>query len=193
MADEEILEQNQTVEPDVTAASDDNVSAANEDLSPEELKAKLEEAEKKAAEYWDQLLRMKAEMENTRRRTQRDLENAHKYALEKFAVELLPVKDSLELGLQAVEQANGNIDNLRQGTELTLNMLSQAFEKFNLKELNPQGEKFNPEHHQAMSIQENAEVEANTVLAVMQKGYVLNDRLVRPAMVMVSKAAENKE
>lgn len=193
MADEEILEQNQTVEPDVTAASEDNVSAANEDLSPEELKAKLEEAEKKAAEYWDQLLRMKAEMENTRRRTQRDLENAHKYALEKFAVELLPVKDSLELGLQAVEQANGNIDNLRQGTELTLNMLSQAFEKFNLKELNPQGEKFNPEHHQAMSIQENAEVEANTVLAVMQKGYVLNDRLVRPAMVMVSKAAENKE
>ena len=193
MADEEILEQNQAVDADVSAASEDNVSAANEDLSPEDLKAKLEEAEKKAAEYWDQLLRMKAEMENTRRRTQRDLENAHKYALEKFAVELLPVKDSLELGLQAVEQANGNIDNLRQGTELTLNMLSQAFEKFNLKELNPQGEKFNPEHHQAMSIQENAEVEANTVLAVMQKGYVLNDRLVRPAMVMVSKAAENKE
>ena len=191
MADEEILEQNQAVEADEASSSEDNVSAANEDLSPEELKAKLEEAEKKAAEYWDQLLRIKAEMENTRRRTQRDLENAHKYALEKFAVELLPVKDSLELGLQATEQANGNIDNLRQGTELTLNMLSQAFEKFNLKELNPQGEKFNPEHHQAMSMQENAEVEANTVLAVMQKGYLLNDRLVRPAMVMVSKTPEN--
>ena len=105
MADEEILEQNQTVEADETVSSEDNMSAANEELSPEDLKAKLEEAEKKAAEYWDQLLRIKAEMENTRRRTQRDLENAHKYALEKFAVELLPVKDSLELGLQAVEQA----------------------------------------------------------------------------------------
>lgn len=191
MADEDILEQNQAVEADETVKNEDKVSENSNDLSVEELKVKLEEAEKKAADYWDQLLRMKAEMENTRRRTQRDLENAHKYALEKFAVELLPVKDSLELGLQAAEQANGSIENLRQGTELTLNMLSQAFEKFNLKELNPQGEKFNPEHHQAMSIQENAEVEANTVLAVMQKGYVLNDRLVRPAMVMVSKTPEN--
>ncbi len=192
MADEEILDQNQTVEASDTAEHENDTSTASEDLSPDELKAKLQEAEQKAAENWDQLLRIKAEMENMRRRTQRDLENAHKYALEKFAAELLPVKDSLELGLQAAEQASGSIENLRQGTELTLNMLSQAFEKFNLQELNPQGEKFNPEHHQAMSLQENAEVEANTVLAVMQKGYLLNDRLVRPAMVLVSKAPENK-
>ncbi len=146
MADEEILDQNQTVEASDTAEHENDTSTASEDLSPDELKAKLQEAEQKAAENWDQLLRIKAEMENMRRRTQRDLENAHKYALEKF----------------------------------------------NLQELNPQGEKFNPEHHQAMSLQENAEVEANTVLAVMQKGYLLNDRLVRPAMVLVSKAPENK-
>ncbi len=127
-------------------------------------------------------------MDNLRRRTQKDLENAHKFALEKFVSELLPVLDSMALGLDAAKQENSTVESLQQGTELTMNMLKQVFEKFNVTEVDPQGEKFNPDHHQAMSMQENHELEPNTVMAVMQKGYLLNDRLVRPAMVMVSKA-----
>lgn len=197
MSNEEILDKNQQ---DTQAASEDQASpedvleAVNETegeaLSAEQLMDKLDEAEKKATENWDQLLRTKAEMDNIRRRTQKDLENAHKYALEKFISELLAVKDSLELGVQASQQENATVESLREGSEMTLSMLAGVFEKFNVVEINPEGEKFNPEHHQAMSMQPNAELEPNTVMAVMQKGYLLNDRLVRPAMVMVSKAEE---
>lgn len=151
------------------------------------LAAELQEAQKKAEEHWDMLLRSRAEMENLRRRTQKDLENAHKFALEKFMLELLPVKDSMELGL-ATEQAS--VEALREGMALTLNMLQRAFEKFNVVEINPVREKFNPDLHQAMSMQPSAEFEPNTVIAVMQKGYTLNDRLVRPAMVMVSRSPD---
>jgi molecular chaperone GrpE len=163
---------------------------AAEAFSPEELIERLDQAEKKAMDNWDQLLRTKAEMDNIRRRTQKDLENAHKFALEKFVAELLGVKDSLEMGVNASQQENATVEILREGSEMTLTMLSGLFEKFNVVELDPQGEKFNPDHHQAMSIQPSAEHEPNTVMAVMQKGYLLNDRLVRPAMVMVSKAAD---
>jgi molecular chaperone GrpE len=150
--------------------------------------AQLEEARAKADEHWDQLLRIQAELENTRRRAERDVEQAHKFALEKFVGELLPVKDSLEMGLQAASGDDETAVKLREGVELTLKMLSGALEKFGVQELNPEGESFNPEHHQAMTMQESGEVEPNTVMAVMQKGYLLNDRLVRPAMVVVSKA-----
>ena len=126
-------------------------------------------------------------MENLRRRTQIDLENAHKYGIEKLVSELIPVMDSMELGL-AVEEAS--TESLREGMTLTINMVSQMFEKFNIKMIDPMNEKFDPELHQAMTAQPTDDVEPNTVLAVMQKGYVLNERLVRPAMVMVSKAAE---
>ncbi len=197
MSNEEILDKNQQdtqASTDESANPEDVLEAVNETeaeaLSPEELMEKLDEAEKKATENWDQLLRTKAEMDNIRRRTQKDLENAHKYALEKFISELLAVKDSLELGVQASQQENATVESLREGSEMTLSMLAGVFEKFNVVEINPEGEKFNPEHHQAMSMQPNAELEPNTVMAVMQKGYLLNERLVRPAMVMVSKAAE---
>ena len=197
MSNEEILDKNQQdtqASTDEQATPEEALEAVNETeaeaLSPEELMEKLDEAEKKATENWDQLLRTKAEMDNIRRRTQKDLENAHKYALEKFISELLAVKDSLELGVQASQQENATVESLREGSEMTLNMLAGVFEKFNVVEIDPEGEKFNPEHHQAMSMQPNAELEPNTVMAVMQKGYMLNDRLVRPAMVMVSKAAE---
>jgi len=156
----------------------------------EELTLLLEDARSKADEHWDQLLRANAELDNLRRRARQDVENAHKYALEKFAQELLPVKDSLEMGLAA---ASGEVDaaealkQLREGTELTLKMLSTAMEKAGIKEINPLGEAFNPEQHQAMSMQESEEHAPNTVIAVMQKGYQLNDRLIRPAMVVVSK------
>lgn len=184
MSNEEILEQNNESQP---APEAEAATGTAEELSVEQLQARLDEAEKKAADNWDQLLRTKAEMDNLRRRTQKDLENAHKYALEKFVGELLSVKDSLEMGLDAAQQESASIDNLKEGTELTLNMLKQVFDKFNVVELNPQGEKFNPDHHQAMSMQELPDTEPNTVIMVMQKGYLLNDRLVRPAMVAVSK------
>ena len=187
MSNEEILEKNETEAEvsEVEQATEASTQAG--ELSVEVLKQQLEAAEKKAADNWDQLLRTRAEMENIRRRTQKDLENAHKYALEKFVTELLAIKDSLELGLDAAKQESATIEQLTEGTELTLSMLKSVFDKFNVTELNPHNEKFNPEHHQAMSIQEHAEAEPNTVLAVMQKGYLLNDRLVRPAMVLVSK------
>jgi molecular chaperone GrpE len=153
----------------------------------EAIAEQLKQAEQKAAEHWELLLRTKAEMENLRRRTQKDLENAHKFALEKFVMELLPVKDSMELGL-SVETADTVA--LRAGMQLTLSLLKNAFDKFRIAEVNPINEKFNPDLHQAMAMQASAEVEPNTVLAVMQKGYTLNDRIVRPAMVMVSKSAE---
>jgi len=153
----------------------------------EELALMLEEARNKAAENWEQVMRVQAELENSRRRAQRDVENAHKYALEKFALELLPVKDSLEMGLAAATGEDANIEKLREGTELTLKMLGNAMEKFGIKEVNPEGQPFNPELHQAMTMQESEQHEPNTVTAVMQKGYLLNDRLIRPAMVVVCK------
>ena len=188
MSNEETLEQNPEQQAQEPTEQAEEASEQAAELSVEELQAKLEQAEQKAKENWDQLLRTKADMDNLRRRTQKDLESAHKFALEKFVTELLSVKDSLEMGLDATQQESASVESLREGTELTLNMLKQVFEKFNVVELDPQGEKFNPDHHQAMSMQENAELEPNTVMAVMQKGYLLNDRLVRPAMVMVSKA-----
>lgn len=158
------------------------------ETSPEKLAQLLEEAHAKAEENWEKVVRVQAELENSQRRAQRDIENAHKYALEKFAQELLPVKDSLEMGLAAAEGSDHEVaDKLREGTELTLKMLGSAMEKFGIKEVNPEGEAFNPEWHQAMTMQESAEHEPNTVMAVMQKGYLLNERLLRPAMVVVSK------
>jgi len=153
-----------------------------------ELHALLEDARTKADEHWNQCLRLQAEIDNLRKRHQRDLENAHKFALDRFAAELLPVKDSLEMGIAAA--AGGDtVDpvKLKEGSELTLKMLASAMEKFGIVEVNPQGERFDPQFHEAMSLQERADVEANTVVTVVQKGYLLNERLIRPAMVIVSR------
>jgi molecular chaperone GrpE len=154
-----------------------------EDAITEQLKV----AEEKAAENWELLLRTKAEMDNLRRRTQKDLESAHKFALEKFVQELLPIMDSMELGLAS---ENVDAEALREGMQLTLSMLQNAFNKFNIAAIDPMNQKFDPELHQAMAMQPSNELEPNTVMSVMQKGYTLNERLVRPAMVMVSKAGE---
>ena len=155
--------------------------------SEDELLQQLKQAEKKAEENWELLLRTKAEMENLRKRTEKDLEKAHKYGIEKFVSEMLPVKDSMEMGLAAQD---ATVDSLHEGMELTLNMFNSALEKLGVKEINPENEAFDPELHQAMTMQETDQVEASTVLTVMQKGYVLNERLVRPAMVVVSKKPE---
>ena len=155
------------------------------DKNADSLEAQLEQAQAKATENWDQYLRAKAEMDNLRRRNAKDVENAHKYGIDKFVSELLPVLDSMALGL-ATEDASA--ESLREGMELTMNMLDKMMEKLGIEEIDPLNEKFDAEKHQAMTMQPNADVEPNTVIAVMQKGYSLNERLIRPAMVMVSKA-----
>ena len=152
-----------------------------------QLQAQVQEAESKSAEYWDRLLRLQAEMENQRKRAQNDVNKARKFALEGIVDDLLPVKDSLEMGLAAAAAEDADPASLVTGAELTLKMLAQVFEKNNILEVNPLDEKFNPEFHQAMSMQEVEGREPNTITSVMQKGYTLNDRLVRPALVMVSK------
>jgi molecular chaperone GrpE len=160
-----------------------------EQKTVDRLQKELEETKTKADENWNEYLRACAELENTKRRMQRDIENAHKYSVEKFILELLPVKDSLELGLDASKEQNGNIEKLVEGTELTLKMFNDAVGKFGVEVLDPIDQPFDPEFHQAMSMQESHLKPANTVLAVMQKGYTLNGRLVRPAMVVVSKGS----
>ncbi len=147
------------------------------------LEEMLRQAELKFAELHDAWLRAKAETENVRRRAQDDIAKASKFAIERFAGELLAVKDSLEAGLAA---ENPSVESLKSGTELTLKQLVAAFEKSALKEINPAGEPFNPNFHQAISMIES-EQEANTVVTVLQKGYLIADRVLRPALVIVAK------
>ena len=150
------------------------------------LQAALEAAEAQAMESKDLYIRALAELENVRKRTARDVEQAHKYAVDRFANDLIGVKDSLELGLNL---GSNSIDALRSGTEATLKLLGTAFEKAGITEIAPQGERFNPELHEAMVSQPSNEVPAGTVLQVIQRGYQLNGRLLRPARVIVSREA----
>ena len=159
--------------PDATTSSD---AVADE----------LAKAALLAEENWDKFVRTQAELENLKRRSEKDLQNAHKFGLEKFARELLPVADSLELGLSVETSDNPEADKLREGMELTLKQLMASLEKFNVTPVDPVGQKFNPELHQAMATQPTDEAEPNTVIKVYQKGYLLNDRLLRPAMVVVA-------
>jgi molecular chaperone GrpE len=179
----------QSAESEHLEEMEEEMAFEEEDIvkSEQHLQEHLALAEKKAEENWELLLRTKAEMDNLRKRTEKDLENAHKYGMEKFVNEMLPVKDSMELGLAAEDVT---VESLHEGMKLTMNMLNTAFEKIGVKEINPLNEPFDPQLHQAMTMQEVDDVEPNTVIAVMQKGYLLNDRLVRPAMVMVSKKPE---
>lgn len=189
-------EQNQDVESGIEAESTESAestTAETEEVTIESLQEKLAAAEAKADDNWDQLVRSRAEMENIRRRTERDLANAHKYALEKFAQELLPVIDSMEMGVAAATDENADVSKLREGTEMTLKMFETAIEKFGIKGVHPHGETFNPEHHQAMTMIDSPEHEPNTIIDVMQKGYLLNERLVRPAMVVVASNKSGKE
>ncbi len=169
------------MEEELMYAEDEIVK--EQDQQEEQLAA----AEKKAEEHWELLLRTRADMENLRKRTEKDEENAHKYGIEKFVSEMLPVKDSMELGIAAQD---ATVESLHEGMQLTMNMFDTAFQKLGVVEINPQNETFDPELHQAMTMQESDEVEPNTVIMVMQKGYSLNGRLVRPAMVVVSKKPE---
>lgn len=159
-------------------------------LSYESLWLMFEDTRKKADEYLDQLMRARAETENVRRRGERELDKTRKYALDGFLQELITVKDSLEMGLSAAQEPGADIAKLTEGMALTDQLLAAAMNKVGAKEINPLNAPFNPELHQAMSTQESAEVPPNTVVMVFQKGYVLHDRLIRPARVVVSKAAQ---
>ncbi len=172
------MEQDNTADDQTTPATD---SPSGETMpSLEEL---LQVSERKAQEHYDAWMYAKAESENIRRRATEDVSKAQKFAVERFSNEVLAVKDSLEAGL-AVETAT--VESFKSGMELTLKQLSSVFEKFNITEINPVGEKLDPHKHQAISMIDS-ELPANTVVSVMQKGYTLNDRILRPALVLVSK------
>jgi molecular chaperone GrpE len=175
----------ETVE-NVEAVLEEEISASEGDADA--MSSELAALQKKADEHYDQLVRAHAEIENLKRRHTQELEKAHKYALDKFVGELLTIWDSLELGIQAAQNDEADVASLREGTELTVKMFGDVMEKFNVERINPEGEAFNPEFHQAMSMVPNAEMAPNTVMAVMQKGVSLNGRLIRPAMVVVSQA-----
>ncbi|WOJ95301.1 nucleotide exchange factor GrpE [Congregibacter variabilis] len=174
---------------DAAAASDD---AAGSDMNASEselsVDAQLEALQDELGRARDQALRAQADAQNAQRRADQDVEKARKFALERFCSELLPVVDNLERALEAINGDDPALGSITEGVDLTLKSFVDALRKFHIEQLDPVGEPFDPQHHQAMSMIENPDAEPNTVLAVMQKGYTLNGRLVRPAMVMVSKA-----
>ena len=153
-----------------------------------DLAAELEKANATASENWEKLLLAKAEVENIRRRTQKDIEKAHRFSVEKFAKDMLPVVDSLEMGLAAADDSDVEATSLKEGMELTLKQLISSLEKSGVVQVNPVSEAFNPELHQAISMVPSADHEPNSVMQVFQKGYTLNNRLLRPAMVIVAQS-----
>jgi len=176
-------------EAEETAHLEDVVPAARvsgED-SDEPIEEQLEKAQATIKDYWEQMMRLRAEIDNNWKRAERDLENAHKYALKNFTESLLPIVDSMEMGRVAAAADNATLDSIREGSELTMSMFIQVLQKNGLEAVDPLGEKFDPEKHQAISMIEVEGAESGSVVEVMQKGFLLNDRLIRPAMVVVAK------
>ncbi|WP_213996844.1 nucleotide exchange factor GrpE [Arsukibacterium sp.] len=168
----------------------DTVELSGEQAVISKLETELAEAKAKLADQQDLMLRIKADAENARRRASQDVEKAHKFALEKFAGDLLPVVDNLERALAFINREDEAFTGIIEGVELTMKSFLDTVAKYGVQQIDPQGEPFNPDLHQAMTIQPSADVAPNTVTFVMQKGYELNGRLLRPAMVGVSKAPE---
>ncbi len=201
--EEELSEKEEKIE-------EQSISKATDDESPEDVSTgevidsggEFEESEEENTagvlsaleleleEMKDQVLRHQAEVQNVKRRADQDVEKARKYALERFCNELLPVVDSLEMAISSRSSDKEDSTSIIEGVQLTLKMLVDTLAKFNLEQIDPEGEPFDPKMHQAVSMVENRDVEPNTVLSVMQRGYMLSGRLIRPAMVMVSKAPE---
>jgi len=177
----EIMEENAS-EQTATEPSEQNL---------ESLQLLLAEAQQQAAANLDKAIRVQAEMENLKKRVQKDLDDERKYGLAKFAKELLSVMDSLELGLRAAVGDSPEVVKLREGSELTFKQFESVFAKFNIEAIDPTGQPFNPELHQAMSMQVSPTAEPGTVITSFQKGYILNGRLLRPAMVVVAKADDS--
>lgn len=189
---DEVVHEGTVIEKDVNITEEQAADTTTEEASPdsaqvsktEVLTAELEKSQSDLAEAKEQVLRAYADVQNAKRRAQMDVEKAHKFALDKFVASLLPVVDSLERGL-ATESADENT--MKEGMELTLKLFIDTLKKFNIEQVSPEGEPFNPEHHQAMSQIESPDAEPGSVINVFQKGYILNGRLVRPAMVIVAK------
>jgi molecular chaperone GrpE len=184
-------ETNMDEQPDEGMAADDtgNASEASEavddgESSVGEAVSERDQLQAKADENWDLYLRTAAELQNVQKRAGRDVENAHRFALERFSKELLTVRDSLEMGLAAAE--NASVESLLEGSTATLKLLGGMMQQFGIEEIDPNGEPFDPEQHEAISMQPSSDVEPGSVIKVVQKGYSLNGRLLRPAMVVVA-------
>jgi len=199
---EEVGEEEKSVEESKSESVDDHSitddpsielidSEESSEKSEEEIAVdSLSKLEVQLEEMRDQVLRHQAEVQNVKRRAEQDVEKARKYALERFCNELLPIVDSLEMAILSASPDQEDSESILKGVKLTLKMFVDTLAKFNLEQIDPEGEPFDPKSHQAVSMVENNEVEPNTVLSVMQRGYVLSGRLIRPAMVVVSKASE---
>lgn len=202
MGSDEPIEQGdvneQVVEDSTVESSDENQESLVGDIVDEVVEPELEEsvdltaellaANERADENWEKVLLAKADVENMRRRTEKDVEKARRFAVERFAKDMLAVVDSLEMGLSAVAEAGSDVDALKEGMDLTYKQLLSALEKAGVEQVDPMGLPFDPEFHQAMSMVPSPDHEPNTVIQVFQKGYTLNKRLIRPAMVIVSQA-----
>jgi len=164
---------------------DKNVEQATTDEQSDDLQTQLEEAQQSAKDNWDKVLRAQAEMENLKRRNAKDLENAHKFALDGFVKALLEVKDSLTMGLKTANEEKATIEHIIEGLEMTDKVFLSTMEKFGVGVINPTDEAFNPEFHEAVTMVPMPDKESNSVLEVVQIGFTLNGRLVRPAMVVV--------
>lgn len=186
--EEQKVEAMEQVEVQPVEPTDVDSEVTAEQARIAELEAQLEAAQQASLEERERAVRAVAEMENLRRRAAQDVEKAHKFALEKFAAELLPVLDNLERAIELADKESEALKPMIEGVELTLKSMQSSVAKFGLVALDPLNQPFDPNAHQAISMIDNAEVAANTVIAVMQKGYELNGRVIRPAMVMVSKA-----
>ena len=186
--EEQKVEAMEQVEAQPVESTDVDSEVTAEQARIAELEAQLETAQQAAADERERAVRAAAEMENLRRRVAQDVEKAHKFALEKFAGELLPVLDNLERAIELADKEDEALKPMIEGVELTLKSMQSSVGKFGLVALDPLNQPFDPNAHQAISMIENAELAPNTVIAVMQKGYELNGRVIRPAMVMVSKA-----
>jgi len=182
-------EQPLATEADEQAHLEDVVpeAAGAEDETDETIEQQLATAQVTIKDYWEQMMRLRAEIENNRKRAERDVENAHKYALKNFMENLLPVIDSMEMGQTAAAADNATLESILEGSALTVDMFVQVLQRNGLERVDPLGEKFDPERHQAISMIDVKDAKSNTVVEVMQKGFLLNDRLIRPAMVVVAR------
>jgi len=185
IVEQEVISETAPIE-DIVEMSEEN----DQSILIEKLQQELAQLQFQVADYKDRFVRQQAEMENTRKRLQRDVEDAHRFALKNIANELLPVCDSMEMEQAAAQKENADMNALREGSALIYKMLSGVLDKFGVQTINPEGEKFNPEFHEALAMQPVNTQEAGTVLFVQQKGYLLNGRLLRPARVIIAKAME---
>jgi len=187
--DEKAADSSETPSEDTATQSEKINAEIVEELLNDDALTETDNLQEQISNANDQVLRIQAEMQNMRRRAERDVENAHKFALDKFTTELLPVVDNLERALGTIEDSDKAQQAVSTGLELTLKSFFDVFTRFKIEAIDPAGQPFDADLHQAVSMVPNPDVEPNTVIEVFQKGYTLNGRLVRPAMVVVSKAS----